>query len=293
MWRRAGIALLVIAALAVSFVAFELFGTTLIEAQDQATLARELAGELPGKPPMMHSYPSLQASLKPPGPGSPIGIITIPAIGLEKVVVQGVGTSDLREGPGHYPSTPLPGQAGNVAIAGHRTTFGAPFFRLGELRPGESIDFSTPWGDFRYLVQDLSVVPPSDISVLDQTGSNELTLTTCNPPYSAATRLVVRAALASEPVAQIADPVPSGSAGPLGGAGPSNHAPPPDSPGSRWHEMALLAALLATSAAAGLALHRRLPLPARVVLWLIGLPLWAAVLVGFYSVVSLQLPGTF
>src|ERR1700722_13538307 len=99
-------------------------------------------------------------------------------------------------GPGHYPGTPLPGQRGNVGIAGHRTTFGAPFFRLNEVVPGDLIYLTDTSGTtWVYSVQREWVVAPTDVGVLDPTQKAELTLTTCNPRFEAISRLVVRAQL--------------------------------------------------------------------------------------------------
>jgi sortase A len=138
----------------------------------------------------------LPTGASPPIPpaGEPVGIINIPKIGLDRVIVEGVSVPDLRMGPGHYPGTPLPGQLGNAAIAGHRTTYGAPFNRLDELDPGDEILVQTLQGNFRYRVTEEIVVDPSQIEVLDPTPDRAtLTLTTCNPKYSAAQRLVVKA----------------------------------------------------------------------------------------------------
>lgn len=135
-------------------------------------------------------------SLPVPPPGGALDHMVIPAIGVDRYVVEGVGEPDLQMGPGHYPGTPLPGQAGNVGIAGHRTTFGAPFFRLNELVPGDYIyltDISgTTWV---YDVVRGWVVPPTDVAVLDASHKPELTLTTCNPRFEATSRLIVRAVL--------------------------------------------------------------------------------------------------
>src|SRR5205085_1071336 len=91
--------------------------------------------------------------------------LRIPKIGLDSIVVNGVGRSDLRKGPGHYPDTPLPGQRGNAAIAGHRTTYGAPFGNLDQLAPGDSIIVRTLEGVFEFRVaQKPLVVDPSDLS---------------------------------------------------------------------------------------------------------------------------------
>ena len=116
---------------------------------------------------------------------------------------------DLRKGPGHYRNTPLPGQPGNSAIAGHRTTYGAPFNRIDELAPGDPILVSTLQGNFKYVVSEAPFpVSPSKNDVLFNKDDNRLTLTTCHPKYSAAKRLIVVAKLAPNetpaPAAKIA-----------------------------------------------------------------------------------------
>lgn len=130
-----------------------------------------------------------------PKPGEPIAKIVIPSIGVDQVVVSGVGTEELKKGPGHYPDTPVPGQLGNAAIAGHRSTFGAPFERVDELDPGAEIDVITPDGRFVYRVTDIRVVEPTEIGVIGPTTDAVLTLTSCWPKYSADKRIVVRATL--------------------------------------------------------------------------------------------------
>ena len=142
--------------------------------------------------------------------GDAIAHLEIPKIGVDKIVVAGVSVSDLRRGPGHYPSTPLPGQVGNAAIAGHRTTYGAPFYRIDELGPGDEIFVTTTAGRFRYLVTEQRVVAPTELSVLDPTPNATLTLTACHPRYSARQRIVVSAALEPEP--DVAPVVPTGPA---------------------------------------------------------------------------------
>ena len=135
-------------------------------------------------------------SLPIPPPGGALDHLVIPAIGLSRYVVQGVDETDLQMGPGHYPGTPLPGQQGNVGIAGHRTTFGAPFFRLNEVAHGDLILLTDTSGTtWVYDVVRQWVVDPSDTAVLDPTHTATLTLTTCNPRFEATSRLVVRAAL--------------------------------------------------------------------------------------------------
>ena len=105
---------------------------------------------------------------------------------------------DLKKGPGHYPESPLPGQEGNAAIAGHRTTYGAPFNRIDELEPGDEITVQTVQGEFTYVVKEQQIVSPDQVEVLEDKGDNRLTLTACHPKYSARQRIVVVAELAPD-----------------------------------------------------------------------------------------------
>lgn len=131
--------------------------------------------------------------------------LRIPKIGLDVVVVQGTTASALRAGAGHYVDTPLPGQPGNVGIAGHRTTYGRPFNRLDELAPGDTVELETPFDVFTYKAIDPFaghgnpwVVLPTQYEVLSQDVQGSfLTLTTCNPKGSAKQRLIMRFQLVS------------------------------------------------------------------------------------------------
>ena len=126
--------------------------------------------------------------------GDSLTRIRIPALDLDTVVVEGVTPSALRAGAGHYPQTPLPCESGNVAIAGHRTTYGRPFGNVDQLKEGDTIELTTPIGGCVYQVsKDPYVVAPTDMGVLDATGERSLTLTTCHPKGSAAQRLIIRA----------------------------------------------------------------------------------------------------
>jgi sortase A len=128
-------------------------------------------------------------------PGDPMGRIVMPAIGVSEVFVEGTGAGDLRKGPGHYPATPLPGERGTVAIAGHRTTYGAPFRRIDRLDPGDTIELRMPYGRFTYRVERTRIVPPTETSVTDRVDHDRLVLSACHPLYSAAQRIVVFARL--------------------------------------------------------------------------------------------------
>ena len=144
------------------FTAYQIWGTSLQESQTQSGLRTPLKSEtsnqevrralaeaaaldrLPTGPPV--TAPKTAA----PAEGEPIGDIRIPVIGINQVVVEGTNTTDLRKGPGHYIGTPLPGQAGNAAIAGHRTTYGHPFYNLDSVKVGDPIVLTTLQGIFVY-----------------------------------------------------------------------------------------------------------------------------------------------
>ncbi|HET8952532.1 MAG TPA: class E sortase [Solirubrobacteraceae bacterium] len=127
--------------------------------------------------------------------GDPLGRIRIPKIGVSDVFVQGTDAGDLRRGPGHYPATPLPGQHGTVAIAGHRTTYGAPFHDVDDLRRGDRIELTMPYGRFTYRVERTRIVAPTATDVTDRVGYDRLVLSACHPLYSAAQRIIVFARL--------------------------------------------------------------------------------------------------
>ena len=128
-------------------------------------------------------------------PGDPIGRIKIPEVDLSKVVVEGTDGGSLRKGPGHYPETPLPGIHGTVAIAGHRTTYGAPFRDLDKLERGDEIVVEMPYGRFVYDVERQQIVDPTATYVTKRVGHDRLVLTACHPKYSAAQRIVIFARL--------------------------------------------------------------------------------------------------
>jgi sortase A len=127
--------------------------------------------------------------------GHAIGRIKIDRIGLSIVVVQGTDTASLEKGPGHYRNTPIPGQAGTVAIAGHRTTYLAPFRHIDDIRDGDPIRIEMPYAAFTYTVEKHAVVDPSDVGIIKPVGYDRLVLTACHPPYSAAHRYVIFAKL--------------------------------------------------------------------------------------------------
>ena len=109
--------------------------------------------------------------------------------------VEGTGAGDLRKGPGHYPATPLPGQRGTVAIAGHRTTYGAPFHDIDDLDAGDRIEVEMPYGLFHYRVERTRIVEPTATWVTRRVDHDQLVLSACHPLYSAAKRIIVFARL--------------------------------------------------------------------------------------------------
>jgi sortase A len=190
------------------FTAYQIWGTSLQESRSQSALRNTLQSET-NNAEIRHALAEASALDKlPTGPavtaprtdapseGEPIGDIRIPVIGINQVVVEGTNTPDLRKGPGHYTGTPLPGQGGNAAVAGHRTTYGHPFYNLDGVKVGDPIVVTTLQGIFVYDTTKSWVVSPSDTSVIKNVFANLLTLTTCNPRFSASTRLIVQAKLA-------------------------------------------------------------------------------------------------
>lgn len=129
--------------------------------------------------------------------GDAVGRIVIPRIGASYLMVQGTDEASLEKGPGHYPSTALPGLGQTVAIAGHRTTYLAPFRHIDALRPGDQIVLRMPYGRFVYTVQYHRIVSPTAWWIARNVGYDRLVLSACNPLYSATQRIAVFARLAS------------------------------------------------------------------------------------------------
>lgn len=228
-WRALGAvgrALMRTGVVVLLFVVYQLWGTGLLTARAQDRLADDFQVLLEQAPPSTlasgaapETAPqTAPTDVAPPAPGEPIGVITIPDIDVDFVITQGVELKYLKEGPGHFPQTPLPGQPGNSALAGHRTTYDAPFHRIDELAPGAEITVQTVQGTFTYRVEPHEtanggveghfIVKPSAVEILDQEGPNRLTLMACHPKYSAAQRIVVTATLEQEPAPPTPIPAP-------------------------------------------------------------------------------------
>jgi sortase A len=246
-----GRTLIVLGLLMFGFVAYQLWGTGIQTAQAQHTLDHQFADELAGTttstsfPPTTTVVGSTTStaisatsttSTVPTAPAGPLpssGIavarLKIASIGLTYTVVQGVGVADLKKGPGHFPETPMPGQYGNAAIAGHRTTYGHPFYKLDKVQVGDLIEVDTLVGKYTYKVTGNRVVSPAQYADVIPTVDPKvatLTLATCTPAYTARQRLIVFAQLVPEQSDTVFAPgtlaAPSG--GGLPGDGPTTSA---------------------------------------------------------------------
>lgn len=170
-------------ALLLLFVVYQLWGTGLRESREQDRLRDKLA---------------TVTVVTTPERGEPVSRIKIPKLGVDKVLVGGVDAESLKKGPGLFPKSPLPGQLGNVAIAGHRTTYGAPFEDLDKIVVGDEIVFETPAGTRTYRVHKKPYnVFPSNVEVVATTDPLRATLTlvTCTPKFTSWKRLIVEAEL--------------------------------------------------------------------------------------------------
>jgi sortase A len=218
-WWVGGLGKTLIAAglLMFGFVAYQLWGTGIETARAQNALENEfedlLAGATTTDAPVLvidsvpDSTPTTgtvvenepaettvpPAVVRPIEEGDAIARIEMPTIGVDNIVVAGVAKSDLKKGPGHYPETPMPGQLGNTAIAGHRTTYGQPFFDVDKLATGDEIVVTTTEGRFVYRVTGQQIVGPEDYEVVATTDPTKatITLTSCHPKWTARERIVI------------------------------------------------------------------------------------------------------
>jgi sortase A len=147
--------------------------------------------------------PPARVVRKEPLRGDALGKLLIPSIGVSDYVVEGTDAENLRKGPGHYPDTPLPGQHGTSAIAGHRTTYGAPFRNLDKLEHNDRIVVELPYGTFVYKVDRTQIVDDGALWVTKRVGHDQLVLTACHPLYSAAQRIVAFARLTERRPAKV------------------------------------------------------------------------------------------
>lgn len=208
------------------YLAWQLFGTDLVNANVQAEAQDELeqvfeaarqdlpevleiVPEEPDEPDgSTGSTPAGVIEWHPeddPEPDAEFAFLRVPDLGVEAVVFEGVTRSTLTQGPGHMPGTPLPGQPGNAVVSGHRTTYGRPFFDFDLLEPGDVIEVETAIGVHTYQVRESFIVAPTDIWVTDPKEGAWLTLTTCHPKFSAKERLIITAELVDGPNLEYAD----------------------------------------------------------------------------------------
>lgn len=207
--------------LTLGVVGYQLFVTDIINDRVQEDARQELAVEMEVarqdlEAPIVVETEPPQAGVDSPGTtatterieyfseqvddeGTPFAEMRIPSIGVEQVLFEGVTPATLRLGPGHMPWTPLPGQPGNAVISGHRTTYGAPFYDLDALAPGDVIEIDTVIGTHVYTVREQVIVEPTDVWVTEPRQGAWLTLTTCHPRFSARERLIIFAELTSGP----------------------------------------------------------------------------------------------
>ncbi len=229
--RRLANWLIVLSLVALVGIVLYFVGTWLYAAHEQSALRDELAAENPG---LAAAEQSVQASdfvsaetaaaleaeaerlrqlaqLKSAADaykaenvgrlGRAIGEISIPAIGVETVMVEGGAEIEseryLRKGPGHWPETAFPGQGGSVVVSGHRTTYGAPFRKLNELKPGDKVQVTMPYAILEYEVTQVIIVQPEEVDVVADRGEEMLSLVACHPLYSAQQRIIAQCDLSS------------------------------------------------------------------------------------------------
>jgi sortase A len=303
----AGRVLVTAGVLILLFVAYQLWGTGIYESRAQDDLKSQFETALRRAPtttattgaPTSTRPASTTTTVATPPPPLPAGSdvvarLQIPSIGVDKYVVEGVGVDDLRQGPGHYPGTALTGEEGNMAIAGHRTTYGAPFENLDHLGSNDLILLTDARTGIvsKYVVEAPGrPVDPREVEVLDpdpdptRVGHFKatLTLTTCTPKYTAAQRLVVRADL-QIPVGQVPLPpsrvVHKARRSSLGLSGERQSR----LPAVLWGAVTLVVGLLWW-----LLFHRH----PRWTNWLIGAPLFLGALFVFYIYLERLLPSNY
>lgn len=189
--RWFGIACLMVASVLGGYIGWLLWGTGLTTSAYQQEQKPAFVKLVDSKPTSQAPAPGTAAPLR----GSAYAELIIPRIDLDFIVVQGTDEESLKKGPGHYPETADPWDpTGRVGIAGHRTTYLAPFYSLDSMREGDPITLRTEYGTFDYVVTRVYVIPePGSGVVLTQTPNPTLVLTTCNPRYSSSERLIVTA----------------------------------------------------------------------------------------------------
>jgi sortase A len=268
--RTAGFVCLAIAASIGAFLVFEFGISSLWTARSQRVLLTEFR--------TLSAQGPASTLAWQPALGQPIGILSIPRLGVQTVVVEGTSSSDTAQGPGHFAGSPLPGRPGNSVIAGRRASFGSPFANIGDLQKGDTIQVSTGVGLFTYVVNGTTTIEPNDLDVVNPTADNRLTLMTSDPRYRASGRLVVTAALVGLPAPQARRPIAVLPQDQVGLSGE----PWAFAPLLRWIELLVGTALVA------LWLVRR---SARRVAWLYATPIVMALMWASFMALNRLLPA--
>lgn len=188
--------------LLLSFVAYQLWGTGISEGRAQSELARRFASTTTTS---ISPTPTTEPQPLQPRTGDIVGKISIPSIGVSKWLIAGVGYKQLEQGPGLFSGSPLPGQRGNVAIAGHRTTYGAPFSRINELKKNDTVVVTTATSTYTYVInRDPFIVSAHDVGVVRTKDPSvaALTLVSCHPKWTSKQRIIVTALLEKQESAQ-------------------------------------------------------------------------------------------
>ena len=208
-WRRLvgwiGVTLIVSGLLLLGLIAYQLWGTGFQTREAQRNLEAEFKSMVSTTTTSTTAAPTSTTEPEPitipnPEEGDVIAHMYVKKMGLDVYVVEGVKYHDLKIGPGHYPDTPMIGQLGNVAIAGHRSTYDAPFGNIEVLEPGDKIQLQTTYGSFTYEVTGYEIVAPTDVDVIANPNPDvaTLTLTTCHPKFSSSKRYIVYSKLVKE-----------------------------------------------------------------------------------------------
>jgi sortase A len=268
--RWAVIALAVIGGFLATFIAYEWWFTGVLQGRSQAALLSEFRTSL-----VLDDTPSLVT----PPEGHPVGLMEFRILGVEQMIVQGISSEDTKLGPGHDPSTPAPGQAGNAVVIGRRSTYGAPFGNLSQLRIDDPITVTTRQWQFTYKVVSKQTKPLGDVGVTEATKDDRLTLITADSGLHPTRELVVTARLDGEGL-QAPGPLPLRPSGQRPGS-------TPDASGG-WALIALEGQLLVLTAAAAAYLYGRGWNPA--VVYLLTVPLLIALAILFYGAVDPLLP---
>ena len=193
--RIGGLVLTTVGLIVVLFLVYLLVVTRLTDTDSQRRLLERYRARIATGLPLTPRAPLTK--------GAPVALLEVPRLGLSKVVIEGTDPDRLKQGPGHYRTSALPGQPGNAVLAGRRTTYGAAFRRIGSLHAGDRILVTTLQGRFTYKVVRTVRVAPGRADVLDPTDDSRLTLITSDPAYTASGRRAVVAQLQGRPAARL------------------------------------------------------------------------------------------